>query len=231
MPQRIIKHVEENPRLWKFIASAAALAAAGAIGFNFFSHSDKPEKKQGAITEKDLTITAKTEADLWKMVQREDLVNGVQVINVNLTKNKRSTIFFKSDDPSMQAAWDEYWAHRTQTQQTINVTAFSASEPESNDRIAKIMNGDFDCRTFKSTITYKLAPDIDHYAPWVCSISIPPGIDRSGSFNGLLTFYLNKEPSDLDKQNLVKIGVELSRDIYRRDVENFTATVTKEVAK
>jgi len=225
MPKRILRyaerHIEDNPKLWRGIAIAAFCVAMLTVGIVFWQHMYRTPTRGhlGSITDKELTLSARSESDLWKMVQREGLVLGVQVVDLSLTKNVRKTIFFKSKVPEVQAAWDEYLTRRVPTA----VPVFQASAPLQNDRIAQVLNGNFDCREFKKTITFTYVPDIDKYAPWVCTISVPPSFDASGDFSGILTMYLPRELSDVEKKNLAKVALELSRDIFHRDVENITS--------
>jgi len=221
MPHRILrKNVEENPKLWRAITFASFIAAVLAVGFAFFQHhSLSPTERTGQITDKELVLSAKSESDLWKTVEKDPLILGIQIVSISLAKNQRHTIFFKADVPGLQAAWDEYNSRRF----SLRPPVFAASEPGQNDRIAKIINGDFDCRPYYDTLTFKFVPQIADFASWVCTTSVPPSFDKSGDFNGILTIYLPREPSDVEKKNLAKTTVELSHDIFRRDVENALA--------
>jgi len=222
MPRRIIKHAKDNPNTWKGIAFGAfVLAVIATTLATYHDHGlaplEKP-KKQKIITGKVLSLSDESRAEIQRFVKREALVVAVAAVRASLSKNERYTEYFFADDAGLQAVWDEYLTRRIAAPLPV-----FASAPSNNDRMANVLNGAFDCRPFKDTVSYQLFPAADKYAPWLCTVSVPPGFDGSGDFTGFLTFYLKKEPTEGDKKSLAVIASELAAAIYRRDVENTTA--------
>lgn len=218
MRTRIIKHAKDNPNIWKGLAIAAAVSAAIGIGLVFF-HDEKerdPKKSPAAISGRELTLSEQSKVLLRQIVNAEPLVVAAASVRASLIKNERQITFLYTENPKFQAIWGEYLAHADK----IALPLFRPTVPIQNDRIANVLNGNFDCRRFSLTINYELFPAADAITPWLCTISVPPGFDRSGDFTGFLTFFLTREPSDQEKKNLaLKSGV-ISTYIYRHDVES-----------
>ena len=146
-----------------------------------------------------------------RLLKSNDKIMAVSAVSASLKKNERKTILFKTQLPELQKAWDEYLGRRVP-----NVPVFSMDRE--NDRVTNLINGAFDCRPFKQTVGYSLYPEVDKYAPWLCSTAIPSGIDRSGDFVGFLNIFLSTEPTDIERKQLAKDAIILSTLIYRREV-------------
>lgn len=219
MPKRIIAHAKNNPKTWRNIAIGAAIVALTTVGFVTFTgkNTNMFAKPPPTITGKQLEVSDISKQELKEFVGAEPEILAVQAVRVSLTKNDRSTVFFWADNDDLQAVWDEYLTRRVATPPKLFGSGESTVQ---NDRIANLLNGNFDCRRFNLTISYQYYPNADAIAPWVCSIATPPGFDGSGDFVGFLTFYFKTEPTDKEKIRLAKTTAEISTDIYRRDVVN-----------
>jgi hypothetical protein len=199
---------------WMVCASFSALFAVGIAVFVISKDTDIPApKKAASISGKVITLTDASKRDLIDTVNTERLIVATTVVTVDLIKNTRVPAFFYSEIPEMQTIWNAFAARGFK-----GIRVYDTKEIGFNRTITNIINGNLDCKEFRNTIAITLYPDAEKYAPWMCTISIPPGFDSSGDFVGLLALYLSREPSFQEKKYLAKISVDISRMIYNRDV-------------
>jgi hypothetical protein len=77
--------------------------------------------------------------------------------------------------------------------------------PENNKKIVSLINGEFICSKFNTTLTYKYAPDAN--VDTVCSFAVPP---YYGQFRGWILVYLKNAPDSADLDEVKIIVRELS---------------------
>lgn len=220
MTRHIIKLVKDNLNTWRGLGIGAAVLATIITTF-VLTHPNLPvspiEKSVVAISGRELTILDQSKKEIRKLVNDDKLIVAMAGVSVSLMKNKRSIIFLYTDNQDFQDIWDEYLTRRTSSPDL-----FMPSSPVQNERIASVLNGSFNCSQFTSNIAFQLFPKANDITPWICSISVPPGFDSS-DFIGFLNFYLAKEPTEIEKRSLATRAAQLSKDIYRRDVETSPA--------
>jgi hypothetical protein len=180
--------------------------------FLHHKHQVKIRNRPAAtITGKYLSPSFQSKAELIAFMKREENIVGLSVVSISLVTNERNVTFFESEIPAFTAAWDKYLATRTSIPPVFTQNYYQ------NTRITEIINGNFECRLTKATLIGTLYP-ADKYAPWVCSIAVPPAFDDSGDFLGYLNFFLKGPISDSEKARLAKEAIILSNNIYRRDI-------------
>ena len=207
-------------KVWVTIASLTAVLAVGVLAFVWLYHQAVPGDlgygQKPAITGRLIErVSEASAAELIALIKKEEMLSGASVVRVDLVKNRRSTIYLKTDDQRLQDAWDEYLQNRV-----APPPVFSAQEPVQNNQVANLFNGNFVCLKFEDTVNYTYWPKGAEFAPWVCSSPIPPGFDGSGDFTGFINLFLKTEPTEIEKQRLAKAVAEISKNIYKRDVEN-----------
>ena len=211
--------MKQQKQLWLSAAVLAAVLAIGTLTFTWYFKQAVPQNLVPAptgITGRVLeNLSDQSKKQLVDFLKAEPTIIGVSVVQASLVKNRRLTVFFKSDNPDFQAVWDEYLLNRAPSP-----PLFSPEEPAQNNRVANLFNGNFLCARFEDTISMKFWPKGAEYAPWTCTVPVPPGFDATGDFNGFINLYMTDEPSETEKRRLAKVAAEISQDIYRRDVES-----------
>ena len=92
----------------------------------------------------------------------------------------------------------------------VDVPLFTEDKKD-NNRLLRLINGEFICMPYKDSTAYKYVPEGEQLISTVCGIGIPPSY---GEFSGILTIYLKDVPnSDLTEQ-LFLLSREISLRIY-----------------
>jgi len=200
--------------LWKKLAIAISIFAFAAATLAVVNHNHRAEieKRPAAIiSNTQFSISPESKRDLIEFLKDEPTVVAISTISISLISNKRDATFFQSEDMGLQKEWEEYREKRT------SVPLAFSDDSKSNLRMAKIINGNFECRKTADTAI----PQYYHaekYAPITCAISVPPGFDKSADFVGYINFFINVEQmTDSEQARLAKRAVDLSSKIYERD--------------
>ncbi|WP_407307869.1 hypothetical protein [Acinetobacter sp.] len=189
-----------------------------ALAISFFvmgihkERTDIRKKPAASFSEKYLAISSKSKQELVELMNREDIIIGVSTISISLISNTRQITFFKSENSGLKNAWEKYMASRTK------IPSVFTNDYYQNTRITEIINGNFECRLTKDTAIGKLYP-AEKFAPYVCSISVPPAFDESGDFLGYINFFLKGPITDSEKARIAKEAVIVSQNIYHRDIQ------------
>jgi hypothetical protein len=204
-------------RTWKTLAIAAcgvAALTAGLVVYKGWDVKERVDNLPPVISNTKFQISDRSKDALVEYMREEPLIVGVAAVEVDLAKNTRRTVFFQASLSALQRVWDDYLTRRAPPP-----AVFSASSPaQQNERMAHVINGNFDCRPFRDTVGFKYYPEAENFAPWICSISVPPGF-TGGDFSGFITFYLTREPEDAEMKKMTKNAIELSALIHRRDIQ------------
>lgn len=155
--------------------------------------------------------TADTMKAIKKLVNKSSLIVGVQLVNIDIRTNSRSTAGeFYADHQTLQIAVDLAISSKV-----APTPLFITGNTVNNDRLTEIMRGLFVCYESKDTLFSTMAPDVLDVAPWMCSISIPP---YEGNFQGYMNVFLAKQPSQREIDQLRTAARILAADIYEREL-------------
>jgi hypothetical protein len=213
--RRVIRKIREE-RIWKgitFCLTLVTLVAVASVATMYMNRPEKPALKAPNISSKVLKISPRSERMLTDYMKTKSLIVAISTVDADLAKNERRTTFLTSQNVEFQQIWDSYILRREPS------PALFTKEPDQNDRIANLLNGNLDCREFKRTINMGFIPEAEKIAPWICSISVPPGFDGSGDFVGFINFFLTRELSDREKKRLSVDAVDISTAIYNQDLK------------
>lgn len=196
--------------IWRTFAILSGLAALLAIGFAIYRDYQlrNPAPTVGTITGTPLVPSTASKNELIKFMNKEELIIAVGAVSISLTKNQLRVEFFESELPEIQQLWENYKA------KGIPTTPAFSTIPETNIQLAQIINGDFGCYVYKST-EYAL---VEKNAPWICSMTVPPGLHSSGDLIGFISFHLTREPTNEEKIRLGEEVAAISQSIYTRDI-------------
>lgn len=192
------------------LAIASGLAALAAISFAVFRHYQLSNVSPviGNITGVPLVPSTASKNELIKFMNKEELIIAVGAVSISLVKNQLRVEFFQSELPEVQQLWEDYKA------KGIPITPAFSTVPETNVQLAQIINGDFGCHLFKST-AYAV---LEEKGPWMCSMTVPPGLHSSGDLIGFISFHLTREPTPEEKARLAEEVAAISQSIYTRDL-------------
>lgn len=157
--------------------------------------------------------TADTMKAIKKLVNKSSLVVGLQLVNIDIRTNSRSTAGeFYADHQTLQIAVDLAISSKV-----APTPLFITGNTVNNDRLTEVMRGIFVCYESKDTLFSTMAPEVLDVAPWMCSISIPP---YEGNFQGYMNLFLAKKPSDREVEELRTAARILAADIYERELSH-----------
>ena len=144
-------------------------------------------------TIKTLSISPDVKRSIEDFNQRLDFVVGVQIVTLNFTRNIRVYTYANIDSLLIQEAFDSYILRR------ITDTPIFDSDKSNNDRMIKILSGEFICVPYNMSTAYKYVPELNSYIGNVCAISIPP---YNNEITGIITVYLRTIPTEEEKKTI-----------------------------
>jgi len=206
---------EARAKRWKAAAIIMIFVALLLSGFTYLHYNKRAALRSSpaaTISGKNLVLSSKSKAELIAFMKREENVVGISTVSISLFTNERRVTFLSSEIPAFSAAWNKYLATRTSIPSVFTQNYYQ------NTRITEIINGNFECRLTRVTVIGTLYP-ADKYAPWVCSIAVPPAFDDSGDFVGYIDIFLKGPISDSERARLAKEAIILSNSVYHRDIE------------
>lgn len=152
-------------------------------------------------------LSVKLGKEINNSLDRAEVINGVQIVKVDLKRNVRYLVHTYWKIPELQKLYDNF----SSTRITSEIPVFSRDEVQ-NARIIRIMNHEFDCTPFKDTLSYKLVPESAEHIAVVCSISIPPAFS---DFKGIIAASLSRVPTDFEKNIVKNTLIDISESIYK----------------
>lgn len=146
---------------------------------------------------------------LQDVVRAEPSIIGVSVFSTDLRLNEARTIYFFSDD----AALNDSLGRLVQAGST-RLPIFTANI-ETNEQAIRIINGQFSCVPFESSLLAKIYPELQPSIKAICRTSIP---SYYGYLSGYIEAYITEAPSP-ERELQYKLFIEkLANEIYFRDV-------------
>lgn len=196
-----------------FWIAGAAISLIVMIWVAFVTLSPTPikESRRAAISNKHLVISETSKKSIVDFAQREKIVSGVSIVDVDFNKNARSFLFFYSDVARFQQTWIQFSSKKSNL-------LFDDEGDRLNERLTNIINGKFDCQPYSSTGAFQIFPEGLEFSPWLCSYAIPPATDKSRDFVGFINIHLMREPTKQEKAKLLTDAKRLSVNIYTRDI-------------
>ena len=153
------------------------------------------------------TLSKGAQARIINIVEKTDIIEGIIIVDVDLQRNTRHSIFVSIKDKDIQELYDKF----VNGSITFEVPFFTGVDVD-DQRLIRVMNHEFVCGPFKDTIVYRYAPTAANRIKVVCAISIPPSY---GTFKGIVGIYLKEEPSDTQKDQIRIYIKEISEDVSR----------------
>lgn len=207
---KLVKTITFNLVLVWTIAGLATV-----IGFIIYEHRDDlfeatlAANKTGNVVGSTFTVSNDTKNKIRDFVIADDDIIGFGVFSADIRLNLRITNFFFGDGQK----------NSIEEKETLNQISrlrplFTSSELN-NRYMVKLINGEFYCVNYTSTLLSRSSPDINTEVISVCRASLPP---YYGHFAGFLTIYLRNDP-DIERQIILKKQLEtFAVQIYFKDV-------------
>lgn len=157
------------------------------------------------------SITTDTELIVQQMVRADETIVGISIMSADLRLNEANAIFAYSDDQELNIINEN--ARRLYS---TRVPLFTNVD-ENNDDVIRLINGQFSCSRFSTTLLSKVYPELNARIKTICRSSIP---SYYGYFSGYVTVYLNHYVTE-EKMDQLRVATDkLATDIYFRDVVN-----------
>jgi len=180
------------------------IAGAGMVGWldrDYISGLVRPSKI--APEKQELIVSDSGKAAIDETLKKGSyIINTIFVVQMNMERNSRRIIYFKSLDLEIQRQQEEF----VRTHATPDVAVFN-DDPINNKRIIGYINGEFICTDFKVTASARYLTNVD--VKTVCATAVPP---IYGKFRGTVVAFVKGIPN-AEEQTQLKI---LLRDLSDR---------------
>ena len=215
-----MKSLQEKLTFWRLLVVAGILlvvaltllAVSNIERINYYVHGIALKMQGAGFYESgdNLKYLSKgSKGALKSIVESNPNVAAIQVINVDFKRNMRYTTYFVSSDDKFLEEFSIF-----QNSKTRNTTLFTSDEAQ-NDRVVKIINNNFICDSFSSTMAAKMYPTIGEKVSQACSMSVPPFPAR---FVGYVNVFLYKTLTKKEEETLKLTISTVASSIYERDV-------------
>lgn len=154
------------------------------------------------------TISDRTKKDIASFVSDDRSVMGFTVYSVDIRLNAQNSLYFFTDPSAVDPP-------TLSPLTAITRLPLFTKNDDNNRQMVKLINGEFTCAPYGTTILATVAPTVNRSVITICRASLPP---YYGHFSGYVSVFLNSDP-DIDKQVRLKQMIEiLATEIYFRDV-------------
>lgn len=156
-----------------------------------------------------ISISKITASDIQGIVDKSELIIGIQIIIVDFQRNTRSVAYTYTDDTGLRNIYDNF-----QKNNIFDFPLFTNDE-SNNKRLVELINGEFVCVQFHETMSAKILPAADQYIKTTCSTGIPPFY---GKFSGVVSVYTKRTPSAEEVDQIRGLAKNISAIVYERDL-------------
>jgi hypothetical protein len=150
-----------------------------------------------------------TQEQIRNQVQTDRIILGISVMSADLRLNEARSIFFAGDDAILtQIDADARKSGANRLPLFTNID-------DSNADVIRLINGQFTCSKFDTTLLSRINPELKASVKMVCNSSIP---SYYGYFSGFIVFFLGENLSPERQSQLKLVADKLATDVYFRDV-------------
>jgi len=146
---------------------------------------------------------------ITRLVNSDKTIVAIGIMAVDLRLNEAKTIFVFSNNETLKRIGAE-----SRQSGTFRVPLFTNID-DSNADVIRLINGQFTCSKFESTLRSRIYPDLKLSIKMICRSSIP---SYYGYFSGFIEVYLKDVASPEQQQQLKLMADKLATDVYFRDV-------------
>lgn len=200
--------------VWKLVSIILFTITLG-VGSIFLLDYLYPKKIQiQPVSELNLRLSPAIKNYIDDTVKKDKNITAIQVVTINFPRNVRVETYISIGNPILQELYNGFMNTKL-----IETPVFNDSKIN-NDRVLRLINGDFICIKYSESTAYKYAPQAGSLVSYVCGIAIPPR--HFGEFSGILTIYLTNTPTKEEMDSLFIFSRDLSTSIgeYNNRNEN-----------
>lgn len=187
--------------LWVLLVTMVSILALG-----LFSITKMKEKKTSI-----LIVSKETREKIDDIVDRKEIFSGIQVVGVDYRRNIREDEYVSIGDTVVNQIYLAYRNNR------IAETPLFTKEKIINDRIIRLLSGEFVCVPYTDSLAYRYAPAASAVIEHICALGIPP--HSYGDLKGIITIYINKVPTADEKLEIFNIARDLSTTIGEENLD------------
>ncbi len=132
---------------------------------------------------------------------------GVIIVSADIQTNSQKVVFLKINDSVLDAMFTNYFKYKSITQ---FAPLFTKDNDEINQRMVKLINHEFVCAPWSSTVGSRFIPDAEQKIKMTCAVGVPPSY---GGFDGTINILLSKDPTEDEKVKILAILRETANDI------------------
>lgn len=186
---------------WRRVAMIAVIWCFGMV--TAFAYLDRdyllgvirPSKLSVDSTPLEMSELKEDEAD--QVLESGALaISTIGIVSVDAQANTRRVIYFKSNDPDIQSAYDGAVAKVV----NANVPLWT-DRPDDNRLLIRTLNGETSCRPWAESISARYLKGITSIKE-ICVVGIPPDGTR---FRGMLFFYIRKDLDEDERFRVLKL--------------------------
>lgn len=155
------------------------------------------------------SVGENTKKEINSLVTSDEQIIGLAVMSSDLRMNESQTVYFFGDQQLLAGAFDA-----ASKSGSNRLPLFTADET-SNNEIIKLINGQYSCVKFDSTMISKIYPELSASIKGMCRSGIP---SYYGYFSGFVGVFLSTYPSPERQAQLKLLTDKLANDIYFHDV-------------
>jgi len=154
------------------------------------------------------TLSNRTTAEIDALVEKSDLINGIQITIVDFQKNTRYIVYTSVDNKDLKNVY-----LRIPSSSGFDTPLFNA-DLMNNQLLVSLINGEFICHPYGITLEAKMSPETLKYINVVCANGIPP---YYGRFSGIVSVYTRRSPTSEEVDQIRTLSKNLALTIYDRD--------------
>ncbi len=134
---------------------------------------------------------------------------GVIIVSADIQTNSQKVVFLKINDSVLDAMFTNYFKYKSITQLA---PLFTKDNDDINQRMVKLINHEFVCAPWSSSVGSRFIPDADRIIKMTCAMGVPPSY---GGFDGTINVLLSRDPTEDEKAKIFAILRETTNNISR----------------
>jgi hypothetical protein len=158
-----------------------------------------------------LTVSPGIQKFIDDSVVKSEPIVAIQVVTINFQRNVRLETVISIEAAQLQEIYARYLNNK------IIETPLFTEDDMNNQRILRLINGEFVCVPFGGSFAAKYAPAAGLFVKQICAMGIPP---KPTGFSGIVTLYINRELTRDEETSMFFFIRELSNLIAQENISN-----------
>ena len=156
-------------------------------------------------------LSKSTKIQINAVIEKSEIIAGVTIMVADFQKNQRILVYayMAQAQSELRKIYSNY------VDSSIGDSSLFSDNVEDNKSLVALINGEFVCVPYDTTLGQRLAPTTSQYIKYSCSNGIPASYGR---FTGIITVYLTRAPKQDELDQLRIVTKTLSTVIYDNDL-------------